>query len=99
MIDDEHLVGRDHSDHRRRRHAPHAAPTDPDLEQRGVVRIVIRQDPLDRATTATREREADAVGDPVTGDGAGSRKPPALAQGNRHPRIGPRYPAMRNSRS
>ena len=97
MIDDEHLIGRHHGDHRRGRNPPHAPPAHTHLQQRGVVRIVIREDPLNRATTATREREADAVGEPVAGDGAWRSEPPALAHCNRHQASVPRYPAMRNS--
>ena len=53
MIDDEHLVGRHHGNHRRSRNPPHAASAHTHLQKRGVVRIVIREDPLDRATTTT----------------------------------------------
>jgi hypothetical protein len=96
-VDDEHLLGGDDGDDRRRGHAPHAASPRPHLEHRGVVRVVIRQDPLDRAAAATREGEADAMGEPVAGDGARGVEPPALAHCYRHPRFGPRWPAMRNS--
>jgi hypothetical protein len=95
-IDDEYLLRRDDRDYRRRRDAPNA-PARPDLEHRRVVRTEVRKDPLDRAAVSTREGETDAVGEPVAGDGARRVEPPALAQGNRHLRTGPRFPAMRNS--
>src|SRR5262249_52199925 len=96
-IDHEHLVRRDDGDDRGRGHPTHPMPTHPHLEEGRVARVLVRENPLDRATTATCEREADAVGEPVTGDGAGRVEPPALAQCNRHRCIGPRSPAMPNS--
>jgi len=56
------------------------------------MRIAVREDPLHRAATAACEREPDAVGEPVTGDGARGIEPPALAQCDRHPRPGTRLP-------
>jgi hypothetical protein len=61
------------------------------------MQIPVRKDPLDRPAAAPREREADAVGKPIPGDGARRVEPPTLAQCNRHQGTGPRYPAMRNS--
>jgi hypothetical protein len=55
MVDDQQTIGRNDGDHRRGRHAPHAAAADSNLQQRRLVRIVIRQDPLDRAPAATRD--------------------------------------------
>jgi hypothetical protein len=97
MVDDEHLVGRDARDDGRRRDAPDAPAARPHLQHRRVVRVALRPDPLDRAMAAPREREADAVGKPITRDGAGSVEPLALAQCNRHHAPVPGYPAMRNS--
>jgi hypothetical protein len=52
MVDDEHLLVRHDCDHRRSRNPAHATAARPHLQQRGFVRIVVDQDPLDRATAA-----------------------------------------------
>jgi hypothetical protein len=98
-VDDEHLLLRDHCDDRRRRHTPNAMPPRPHLEHGWIVRIDVRKDPLDRSVASTCERETDAVGEPVTGDGARRVEPLALAQCNRHHAPVPLSPAMRNSLS
>jgi hypothetical protein len=96
-IDDEHLLLRDDGDDRRRGHSPDPSVARPDLEHFRVVRVAVREDPLHRAAASACEGEPDAVGEPVTGDGARGVEPPALAQCNRHHAPVPRYPAMRNS--
>jgi 3'-5' exoribonuclease len=60
------------------------------------VRALVREDPLDPAPTAACEGEADAVREPVTGDGVGGSEPLALAQCNRHP--GPGTPLPRHAK-
>jgi hypothetical protein len=98
-IDDEHLVLWDDGDDRRRRHPPHAPMAHPNLEYRRIVRVAVRENPFHRAVAPTCERESDAVGEPVAGDGAPRVEPPALAQCNRHHAPVPHNPAMRNSSS
>ena len=98
-VDDEHLLRRDDGDDGRRRDPVDLAPTRSHLEERGGVKTPVREDPLDRAVATACKREADTVGEPVASDGARRVEPPALAQCNRHPATGPRYPAMRNSLS
>lgn len=98
-VDDEHLLLRDDRDDRRGGHTPDAMPPRTHLEHGRIVRIDVREDPLDRAVASTCERETDAVGEPVTGDGARRVEPLALAQCNRHHGPVPRSPAMRNSLS
>jgi hypothetical protein len=98
-VDDEHLLLRHDGDDRRGGHATDAMPPRPHLEHGWIVRIDVRKNPLDRAVASTCEREADAVGEPVTGDGARRVEPLALAQCNRHQAPVPHYPAVRNSPS
>ena len=57
---------------------------------------MVSQHPLDSAVAASHEREADTVGEPVAGDGAGRGEPLALAQSNRHP--GPGTPLPRHAK-
>jgi len=98
-IDDEHLLLRDDGNDRRRGHSPDPPVARPDLEHLRVVRVAVRENPLDRATAAACEGEPDTVGEPVAGDRARGVEPPTLAQCNRHHARLPRYPAMRNSLS
>jgi len=98
-VHDEQLLLRDYGDDRGRGHSTHPPVARSHFEQRGVMRIPVREDPLDRATASPCEREPDAVGEPVTRDGARGVEPPALAQCNRHHARLPDYPAMRNSPS
>ena len=63
------------------------------------MRIDVREDPHDRSVASPCERETDAVGEPVTGDGARRVEPLALAQCNRHQAPVPAFPAVRNSPS
>src|SRR5262249_3223959 len=96
LVDDDQLLRRNDRNDRRRRDAPNAPPARPHLEQRRIVRIVVRQHPLDRAVAAPCEREADTVDKPVAGDGAGRGEPLAPAQSNRHP--GPGTPLPRHAK-
>ena len=97
--DDEHLLLRDDGDHGGGGHSTDMPVARPHLEERRVVRVPLREDPLDLAAASACEGEPDAVGKPVTGDRARGVEPPALAQCDRHPRPVPRYPAVRNSPS
>jgi hypothetical protein len=96
-VDDENLLLRDDGDDRRGRNLADAPMARPNLEQRRIVRIDVRENPLHRAATPAREREAHTVGEPVAHYGARRIEPPALAQCNRHHGRVPRYPVMRNS--
>jgi hypothetical protein len=96
VVDDENPFLRDHGDDRRGRDLADPSMASPDFEQRRIVRIDIRKNPLHRAAPPAREREADAVGEPVAHDGARRVEPPALAQCNRHHGPVPRTPLMRN---
>jgi hypothetical protein len=98
-VDDENLLLRNDGDDRRGRDVANPSVARPNLEQRRIVRVDIRENPLHRAAPPTREREADAVREPVAHHGARRVEPPALAQCNRHHGPVPRYPAMRNSSS
>lgn len=98
-IEDEHLLLWDDGDDCGRGDVPNAPVTRPDFEHFRVIWIAVRENPLHRAAAAACEREPDAVGEPVTGDGTRGVEPPALAQCNRHHARLPRYPAMRNSPS
>ncbi len=99
-IDDKQPLLRDDGDDRRRGHSPDPPVARPDLEHlRRVVRVAVRENPLDRATAAACEGEPDTVGEPVAGDRARGVEPPTLAQCNRHHARLPHYPAMRNSLS
>jgi hypothetical protein len=83
-VDDEQPVGGDYRHDRRRRHTTDTPRGSPHLEHRRLVRIDIGQDTLDCAATATCEREADAVSEPIAGDRTGRGEPPTLAHCNRH---------------
>lgn len=96
-VDDENLLLRDDRDDRRGRNLADPPMARPNLEQRRIVRIDVRENPLHRAAAPTREREAHTVGEPVAHHGARRIEPPALAQRNRHHGPVPRYPVMRNS--
>jgi hypothetical protein len=66
-VDDEHLLRRHNGDDRRGGHTPDP-PSRPHLEQRRIVRVEVREDPLDRAAPAAGQREPDAAGEPVASD-------------------------------
>jgi 3'-5' exoribonuclease len=92
VVDHQHLFLGDDGDDRRGGNTADTPPARPHLELGRIVRTDVGQHPLDRAMAATCEGEANAVGEPVTGDGAGSVEPLALAQGNRHRGPGTRLP-------
>lgn len=71
---DEHLLLRDDFEHGGRRKSAPLVPM-PNLELRGFVWIAVRDDALDRPAAAAREREADAVREPVARDGTCGSKP------------------------
>jgi hypothetical protein len=96
MRDDEPALGRDDGDDGGRRQDPRAPPAADDEVLR-LVPAVVGAHRLDDPARRPSDGEADAVGEPVAGDGAGGVEPPALARRDRHLVARPRWARVANA--
>lgn len=82
-VDDKHLLCRDDLDNGGHRKPAQLAAL-PNFEVRGKVRVVVRKEAFDCPAAASRDREADAVRQPVAGNSTGGGEPLGLGQHDAH---------------